>query len=195
MTISDTDTGDQSELSPIPIYVRRYQSCYRVAIERQGKRGNTMAYWLVGFPPLNRTSKKVCIQAFCYACTSCSCRPVEWSRSSVIFTAHPTQPLVIARHFSSSKEFVIPSPSPIITSPASYEPPTIISVAPDDSWLFAYFPQRDSDGTGCLWKRDARIDNWNIKEWWSFAQGAGVVAVSWLGVTREVSTFICKETS
>ncbi|KAF5381080.1 hypothetical protein D9615_004015 [Tricholomella constricta] len=114
-----------------------------------------------------------------------SLRPVEWSPSSVIFSAHPAQPLVTARHFSSSKQFVIPSPTPIISSPASYGPPTVISVAPGDDWLFAYFPGHNVDGTGCLWKRGSQIDNWNVKEWWTFPQGGGVVAISWLGTTRE----------
>ncbi|RDB21136.1 hypothetical protein Hypma_011673 [Hypsizygus marmoreus] len=112
-------------------------------------------------------------------------RPVEWSQSSVIFTAHPTQPLLTARHFSSSKQFTIPSPAPVASAPGSYEPPTVISVAPGDDWLFAYFPRRDGDGTGCLWKRGAQVDSWNVKESWSLAQGAGVVAASWLGTPRE----------
>lgn len=116
-------------------------------------------------------------------------RPVQWSGSSTIFTGHPTQPLLTAHHFSSSKQFVIPSPAPIVSSPASFEPPTIISVAPYDDWLFAYFPGRDGDGTGCLWKRGPQVDSWNIKEWWSFARGAGVVAASWLGTPREVSEY------
>ncbi|GLB34886.1 hypothetical protein LshimejAT787_0204510 [Lyophyllum shimeji] len=114
-----------------------------------------------------------------------SLRPIEWSPSSVIFSAHPTQPVITARHFSSSKQFLIPSPAPAISSPASYGPPTVISVGPGDDWLFAYFPGRNVDGVGCLWKRGPQIDNWNIKEWWSFAQGAGVVTASWLGTPRE----------
>lgn len=104
----------------------------------------------------------------------------------MIFTAHPTQPLLTARHFSSSKQFVVPSPPPIISSPGAYEPPTAISVAPGDDWLFAYFPKRNGDGMGCLWKRGAEINNWIVKEFWGLAQGSGVVAASWLGTSREV---------
>jgi hypothetical protein len=114
------------------------------------------------------------------------CRPLEWSDASVIFTAHPTQPLVTARHFSSSKTFIVSSPTPVVSSPASYEPPSIISAAPGSHWLFAYFPRRDGDGIACMWERGVEIDNWKIKEWWSLAQGAGVVAASWTGVTRQV---------
>lgn len=121
--------------------------------------------------------------------SSVNIRPIEWSQSSVLFTAHPTQPLVSGRHFSSSKQFRLPSPPPIVSSPKSYEPPSIISVAPDDEWLFAYFPSRDGDGTGCLWIRGAQIDSWAVKEWWSFAPGAGVVAASWLGQARVVRNF------
>jgi hypothetical protein len=32
-----------------------------------------------------------------------------------------------------------------------------------------------------------QVDIWTIKEWWSFARGAGVVAASWAGSDREVS--------
>ena len=112
-------------------------------------------------------------------------RPLEWSQSSIIFTAHPTQPLVTGRHVLSSKQFALPSPAPVLSSPASYEPPTVISVDPRDDWLFAYFPGQN-DGTACLWMRGIQIDDWNVKEWWSCATGAGVVAARWLGSSREV---------
>lgn len=114
-------------------------------------------------------------------------RPLCWSQNSVIFTASLTQPIITGRHFSSSKTFVLPSPSPILSSPASYESPSIITVAAGDEWLFAYFPRYDGDGTGCLWKRGPQIDNWAVKEFWSFTSGGGVVAASWLGSPREVS--------
>lgn len=110
-----------------------------------------------------------------------------WSNSSIIFTAHATQPLVTACLFPSSKQFVLPSPEPILTSPASYGPPAVISVSPSDDWLFAYFPGHDIDGTGCLWKRGLQVDNWNIKDYWGFARSAGVVAAAWIGTEREVS--------
>ncbi|KAF9013889.1 hypothetical protein BDQ17DRAFT_1230808 [Cyathus striatus] len=112
-------------------------------------------------------------------------RPIEWSHSSVIFTAHPTLPFLSARHFSSSKQFAIPSPAPVMTSPSSYDPPTVISVSPADDWLFAYFPGKTNDGAGCLWKRGSQVDTWTIKEWWSFPRSGGVVAASWLGSPRE----------
>ncbi|KAJ7235441.1 hypothetical protein B0H12DRAFT_1027447 [Mycena haematopus] len=112
-------------------------------------------------------------------------RPVAWSSTSTILSAHPTQPLVAARHFSSSKQFVLPSPGPIISSPSSYEPPTVISVSPGGQWLFAYFPSGEIDGVACLWQRGAPLDVWGVKEWWTLNRGAGIVTASWLGAPRE----------
>ncbi|CAA7271639.1 unnamed protein product [Cyclocybe aegerita] len=112
-------------------------------------------------------------------------RLVHWSHSSLIFTADPTRPRVNARHFSSSKQFVLPSPPPIVSSYASYEPPSVISASPNGEWLFSYFPRRDNDGTGCLWKRGPQIDNWQVQDSWSFVRSGGVVAVSWLTSPRE----------
>ncbi|KAH7913732.1 hypothetical protein BJ138DRAFT_1145401 [Hygrophoropsis aurantiaca] len=112
-------------------------------------------------------------------------RPVAWTTSSIIFVAHSTQPLVVARLFPSPKQFSIPSPAPVHTSTASYEPPTVISVSPNDHWLFAYFPGRERDGVGCLWQRGFHIDNWTVKEWWGFPRGAGVIAAAWAGAERE----------
>ncbi|OBZ75805.1 hypothetical protein A0H81_04305 [Grifola frondosa] len=112
-------------------------------------------------------------------------RPLEWTKSSIIFTAHPNQPLILARHFPSSRQFLIPSPAAIVSSPASYEPPTIISVSQTDDWLFAYFPGRGRDGVGCLWKKGAQVDSWIVKESWGFAIGAGVVTTAWTCAHRE----------
>lgn len=74
----------------------------------------------------------------------------------------------------------------MVTSAGSYEPPSIISVAPGYRWLFAYFPRRDGNGIACLWERGLEIDNWKVKEWWSLAQGAGVVTASWIEASRPV---------
>ncbi|KAF7363511.1 hypothetical protein MSAN_01007400 [Mycena sanguinolenta] len=112
-------------------------------------------------------------------------RPVAWSSTSTIFSAHPTQPWVSARHSFSSHQFVLPSPGPIISSPSSYEPPTVISVSPGGQWLFAYFPSGEIDGVACLWQRTAPLDVWAVKEWWPLNRGAGIVTASWLGAPRE----------
>ncbi|KIJ16952.1 hypothetical protein PAXINDRAFT_168391 [Paxillus involutus ATCC 200175] len=114
--------------------------------------------------------------------------PVALSSSSTIFTAHPTQPIVFGRLFPSSKQFLVVSPDPILHSPASYEPPTVITVSPNDHWLFAFYPGRDGDGIACLWNRGSRVDIWIVRECWPFSRGAGVVAAAWAGTEREWAT-------
>ena len=119
-------------------------------------------------------------------------RPVQWSKSSVIFTTDEFQPLVLARHFPTSRKFALLSPPPVINSPASYDPPSVLSLSPTDDWLFAYFPGRGADGVGCLWRRGNQLDNWVVREYWSFAVGAGVVTAAWTSGHREVSLFTRK---
>lgn len=117
-------------------------------------------------------------------------RPAAWSSSSTIFTAHPSQPMVIGHLFPSSKQFLVVSPDPILRSPASYEPPTVISVSPNDHWLFAFFPSYQGDGIACLWKRGPCVDAWIVKEYWQFSRGAGVITCAWAGTEREVRRLI-----
>ncbi|KAG1772774.1 hypothetical protein EDD22DRAFT_860009 [Suillus occidentalis] len=112
-------------------------------------------------------------------------RPVAWSSSSTIFTPHPSQPLILGRSFSSSKQFLVPSPDQILNNSAAYEPPNVITVSSNDHWLFAYFPGRDSDGVGCLWQRGYNIDKWNIKSCWACERGAGIVNAVFVGAERE----------
>ncbi|KAI0647318.1 hypothetical protein C8Q79DRAFT_908461 [Trametes meyenii] len=109
----------------------------------------------------------------------------RWSKASVVFTAHEFQPLVLARHFPTSRQFGLPSPTPILTAPAAYDPPTVLSISPTDDWLFAYFPGKGIDGVGCLWRRGSQVDSWLVHEWWSFALGAGAVAAAWTSAHRE----------
>jgi len=115
-------------------------------------------------------------------------RPVAWSTSSIIFTAHPSQPLLLGRLFPSSRQFVV-SPEPILRASSSYEPASVISVSPNDHWLFAYFPAREGDGIGCLWKRGSQVDSWIVWECWPFSPGAGVVTAAWAGMEREVCSY------
>ncbi|KAF4615030.1 hypothetical protein D9613_003116 [Agrocybe pediades] len=115
-------------------------------------------------------------------------RPLQWSQSSIIFTAHPTQPSITGRHFSSSKQFVLPSPSAIASNTSSYNPPSLISVSPGDQYLLAYFPKNDGEGMACIWKRGFEIDNWQVKESWPLPKGGGIIAASWIGAHREWST-------
>ncbi|KAG1891108.1 hypothetical protein F4604DRAFT_1704316 [Suillus subluteus] len=112
-------------------------------------------------------------------------RPVAWSNASTIFTPHPSQPLILGRLFSSSKQFIIVSPDQILNNPAAYEPPNVITVSSNDHWLFAYFPGRDRDGVGCLWQRGYSIDKWNIRDYWACERGAGIVNAVFVGAERE----------
>lgn len=113
-------------------------------------------------------------------------RPLVWSKSSVIFSAHPSQAQVVARHFPSSKQLFIPSPAPILAAVTAYNPPTVISISPNEQWLFAYFPGTEGDGVSSLWKRGSQLDSWVVCDWWSTAKYAGVVVAEWLGADREV---------
>ena len=114
-------------------------------------------------------------------------RPVVWSKSSVIFSAHASKPLVLARHFSSSREFILPSPITVNEHPTAYEPPTVISLCPNDTWLFASFPGIDRDGVACLWQRRYQLDSFVVREFWNTPVGAGIVAAQWTNSDREVT--------
>ncbi|KAI0819541.1 hypothetical protein BC628DRAFT_1525877 [Trametes gibbosa] len=112
-------------------------------------------------------------------------RPVQWSKSSVIYTAHELQPLVLGRHFPTSRQFALPSPPQIVSAPSAYDPPSVLSVSSTDDWLFAYFPGRGIDGVGCLWRKGGQLDNWIVNESWGFAVGDGVVTAAWTSSHRE----------
>lgn len=114
-------------------------------------------------------------------------RPVAWSRSSVLYSAHATQPMVLARHFPSLRQFIVPSPSQVIDNLSSYEPPTVVSISPGEEWLFAYFPGRERDGVGCLWRRGHQLDSWIVRERFTYARGGGIVAAAWHSNDRPVS--------
>ncbi|THH09465.1 hypothetical protein EW145_g1983 [Phellinidium pouzarii] len=111
--------------------------------------------------------------------------PLQWTSSSLIITAHATEPRVVCVHFPSNKHFTLPSAPSLAASPTSYEPPTILSASARDDWIFAYFPGIDIDGAGCLWNRSHPIDEWAIKDWRTFSRGDAVVAARWLNPERE----------
>ncbi|KAJ8463982.1 hypothetical protein ONZ45_g17396 [Pleurotus djamor] len=112
-------------------------------------------------------------------------RPVEWSDVSVIFTAHPSQPMITGRHFSSSKSFVIQPQTPKANAVTAYAPPSLIVCSAGSEWLFAYFPGIGGDGLACIWKRGAQIDVWAQRHVWNVPRNAGVVAAHWAGAHRE----------
>lgn len=151
---------------------------------------------MVGLPSAGRTAFPAVRHALALKSYANLSRRVEWSNSSVIFSPHASEPRILARHFSSSKHFNIPTPTPILSQPDAFDPPTVISLAPGDVHLFAYFPpgQRYSNGTACLWKRGQEIDNWTIDHSWTIAPSAGIIAASWLGSPREVRFNSCVRT-
>ncbi|TFK55122.1 hypothetical protein OE88DRAFT_1674725 [Heliocybe sulcata] len=111
--------------------------------------------------------------------------PVAWSQSSSIFTAHSSEAKVIGHLFPSSKPYVLPSPQQILAAPLSYQPPTVISVDASGQWLFAYFPGKDGEGIACLWKKGAQVDDWRVKESWTYPRGAGIIAACWINQGRQ----------
>lgn len=115
-------------------------------------------------------------------------RPVQWSKSSMIFTAHESSPMISARHFPTSRQFdLMPIPTLSIDDLINYEQPTVISLCPTDDWLFAYFPGINRAGMGCVWQKEAQLDRWMQRECWSYPIGGGVVTAAWACHHREVS--------
>lgn len=111
-------------------------------------------------------------------------KPLAWSEASILFFAHPTRLDVIGRHFSSSKQFLI-SPPPLVNSSSSqFNPPSFISIAPGDGYLFVFYPGKTGNSVGCIWKRGPRIDSWLIVDCWEFAKFTYPVAAEWLGSPR-----------
>lgn len=165
------------------------QSDAKPSAQSKGKARDD-SVWQLGWwelhPLVERIRRHVSCPKIYSQLTSVSESPVVWSKSSVILSAHPTKPVILARHFSSSRQFFIPSPSQVNESPSSYEPPSIISLSPNESWLFAYFPGKDQDGVACLWRRMYQLDSWVVRDWWSTPNGSGIVTAEWTGLDREV---------
>jgi hypothetical protein len=112
--------------------------------------------------------------------------PIVWSSSSLILTPHPNQPLINARHFSSSVQFSIPSPVAILAAPDAYRAPEVISTSPCEDRIFAYFPGKDGDGAACVWKKGTRIDAWSVQDCWPVGRGKGIVTAEWIGGPRQL---------
>ncbi|KAF6765274.1 hypothetical protein DFP72DRAFT_870596 [Ephemerocybe angulata] len=126
----------------------------------KGKDGSASTTWRTGwwdFWPLVETPRK----------------PMQWTSSSIMVTAHPTLPTLIGRHISSSKEFQFQPLPVLLESPNSEEK------------VFAYFPGRQTPGVACLWRRGSTLDHWKHSgEQWSFPAGESVVGGQWLGGAR-----------
>ncbi|KAI0306477.1 hypothetical protein B0F90DRAFT_1690235 [Multifurca ochricompacta] len=117
-----------------------------------------------------------------YALVEQQQRPVAWTCSAILL-AHESEPVIVGRAFPSSRH-----------TPGSYAPPTVLSVSPDETWLFAYFPGRQTHGVGCIW-RSRRADSWDVIESMNFPCGRGVVTAVWLGHAREWVTDSGRKTS
>ena len=147
-----------------------------------------MAAWLVGSHSSPRGNAQVCLSIHCLRLhqTHATSRPVQWSKSSVLFTTHESEPFILGRHFPSSRQFVLP---PFHYSLPSYEPATVLALSPADDWLFAYFPGKGNDGVGCAWHKEAQLDRWTLNECWTYPIGGGVITAAWTQSTREVRPF------
>lgn len=117
-----------------------------------------------------------------YALVEQQRRPVVWTSSAILF-AHESEPAVAGRAFPSSRQFLLRAPV-ISTTAITFEPPAILSVSPDETWLFAYFPSRQGPGLGSFWKAN-RADGWDFIESMNFPRGGGIVSAAWLGHARE----------
>jgi hypothetical protein len=146
------------------------------------------------WPYVENTRRQVSsTRCFQYSFSSDTYRPVVWSKTSVIYTSHLSQPLVNATHFPSKRQVTVPQPSVIQTAPYNYGPPNILSISPCDRWLFAYFPGIGAAGVGCLWRRGDEVDVWTEKEWWHFAHGNAPIAAEWIGGNREARNFFLSQ--
>lgn len=145
-----------------------------------------MARKLVGFPSTHRKQPAVRVHPLLFLVDLIPTSPISWSNSSTIFISHPSQPILIGLASPLGKQFIVPSPDPVLHSPLLFEPPSAISISPSDQWLFAFYPGRERGGVACIWECGHRVDTWLVKECWSINRGAGIVTTAWAGTEREV---------
>lgn len=158
----------------------------------KGKDGATSTTWRPGwwdFLPLTETCRRyVLYQAFNAIYALLSARPVQWTASSTLVTAHPHIPALIGRHISSETQFMLP---PLITQKEGmprYEIASVLLAHPTEDYVFAYYPGRQgSPGAGVIYHRKLNVNDWAIcSPIIQFQSGAGVVGGRWLPNTREV---------
>jgi hypothetical protein len=162
-----------------------------------GQRGKAKddSQWRLGwwdFHPLNEPSNTYVLVTLpaVAASDSALASPLQWSGGAIIFTAHPTLPLVQAQ-ISAGRQLHLDSPPQMKSLPNSYKPPTIICPCPDNVWLFAYFPAVDeAPPLGVLWRRASKADEWYVRETWPFNPSACPVTARWFGTDREVGSSI-----
>ncbi|KZT56018.1 hypothetical protein CALCODRAFT_333788 [Calocera cornea HHB12733] len=76
-------------------------------------------------------------------------RPMVWTKSNTLLTAHPTQPYILGRipllapstsTPAPTVQFTLPTPDRLSLSPSSFLPASTLLLSPSDTHLFAYFP-------------------------------------------------------
>ncbi|CUA70097.1 Histone transcription regulator 3 homolog [Aspergillus oryzae RIB40] [Rhizoctonia solani] len=131
-------------------------------------------------------------------------RPFAWSSHNLLFLSDPNSPAVHAKHLppapeASQEPDVISQaqsyplrftlPPPVAEMAHAYGPATIVSISPQDKYLYAFFPPAQSNvstgGLGCVWGVEESLDTWTIKDFWHYSADAGVVTMRWLGEERE----------
>ncbi|KAG9123456.1 hypothetical protein FRC07_014914 [Ceratobasidium sp. 392] len=132
-------------------------------------------------------------------------RPVAWSVHNLLFVSDPVSPAIHAKHLPpttkttqrpdtsqnqfSAIKFTLPLPLPILDAPLAYGPATILTISPQNKYIYAYFPPIQSHtsagGLACVWEAQDSVDTWTVIEFWHFSAEAGVVAMRWLGEERE----------
>ena len=125
------------------------------------------------------------------------CRSILWTRSNVLLTSHPTLPQIHAQFISKQstsfplQKFDLPSPPVVATSTAFYKSPICLSVSPDDTYLFAFFPPSPlsvEGGVACVWNRGRDVTTYVIEDSWKLERGNEVVASHWVGGERIVGS-------
>ncbi|KAF8481409.1 hypothetical protein JB92DRAFT_3038603 [Gautieria morchelliformis] len=111
-------------------------------------------------------------------------RPVQWTDSSMIFSSHPSSPIVVARAFPSSAPFTLPSPIPVLNNPGGFSSPKIIQVSSGDEYVFAFFEGRGGEHAACIWSQEESRDNWKVSIHWQIRLGQGIVLAKWLDGER-----------
>ncbi|KAG8964603.1 hypothetical protein FRC03_001567 [Tulasnella sp. 419] len=120
-------------------------------------------------------------------------RAMAWTATNPLLLAHPYLPKVQGQFIdgsslAESKSFEFPSPPPIQNTPLLYGPPTIISVAPKDRYVFAHFPAStisEAEGLGCIWQAGPVTGVWIVRDYWPIKTQDTVITCRWLGESRE----------
>lgn len=129
-------------------------------------------------------------------------RPLYWTDLNVLFSSHPTRPILHGQVISgepnarSTVHFDLELPTIVQNTPALFDPPTCIAGSNGDSHLYAFFPPSQLNlegGISCIWQRADELTSWNVLVTWPSERGNDAVASCWLDNERKVGggAFIC----